>query len=143
VLIGLPACEAGNALIISLAGHEIGHSIWQHYKLEKTLTSEITKTLEDTYKANFSTLVSHLPFLKGQDPIQNLFSATYLGDSLDYLMSQCEEIFCDIIGIRLFGEGFLYSFLYLLAPNRGNRSEYYPTLPSRATYLEDLATASG
>jgi hypothetical protein len=59
-------------------------------------------------------------------------------------MSQCEEIFCDVVGLSLFGEGFLYAFLYLLAPNLGGlRSEHYPTLPSRAAYLADIANSLG
>jgi hypothetical protein len=144
VLIGLPASEAGNALIIPLAGHEIGHSIWQHHELELRLNSEITYTIEQMYTDNFSTLVANHAFLAGTDPLQNLFSATYIGESLEYLMSQCEEVFCDICGILLFGEGFLYSFLYLLGPNVGGlRVEEYPSLPTRANYLTKIAKDLG
>jgi hypothetical protein len=34
MFIGLPSTEAGNSLIIPLAGHEIGHSIWRKKKIE-------------------------------------------------------------------------------------------------------------
>jgi hypothetical protein len=29
MFIGLPACEADNALIVPLTGHELGHSLWR------------------------------------------------------------------------------------------------------------------
>jgi hypothetical protein len=41
VLIGLPASEAGNALILPLAGHELGHSIWSHGQVGSRLESKI------------------------------------------------------------------------------------------------------
>ena len=28
VFIGLPACESANPLLLPLAGHELGHSVW-------------------------------------------------------------------------------------------------------------------
>jgi hypothetical protein len=48
---------------------------------------------------------------------------------------QTEELFCDLLGLRLFGEGFIYSFIYLIAPNLGDRSPDYPSLTARVKAL--------
>src|SRR5271168_2999825 len=37
IFLGLPAFESGNALIIPLAGHELGHWIWRHRGLESQI----------------------------------------------------------------------------------------------------------
>src|SRR5690606_23296168 len=54
---------------------------------------------------------------------------------------QSEELFCDTIGLRLFGESYLYSFLYLIAPNIGDRPNHYPTLAGRVTVLTNACAA--
>src|ERR1700733_2146910 len=41
VLIGLPASESGNALIIPLSGHELGHSVWTTYGLDAKIRPEL------------------------------------------------------------------------------------------------------
>jgi len=38
IFLGLPAFESGNALIIPLAGHELGHWIWRHRGLESQIS---------------------------------------------------------------------------------------------------------
>jgi hypothetical protein len=43
IFLGLPAFESGNALIIPLAGHELGHWIWRHRNLE----TQISISLQD------------------------------------------------------------------------------------------------
>lgn len=144
VFIGLPASETGNALILPLAGHEIGHSMWQHHGLEKKLKPVITQTLERMYVANIAEIEKTFGIKAGPDPLQNLFVAAFLGESMNLLMYQCQEIFCDIVGLGLFGEGYLYAFLYLLAPNLGGpSSHYYPTLGTRAAYLKAIAQDLG
>ena len=144
VFIGLPASEAGNALIVPLAGHEIGHSVWQHHALTAKLKPVITKTLEDMYSSNVKELETRYSYKVADPPLQDLFVMTRLAKSLGLLNKQCEEIFCDLTGLLIFGESYLYSFLYLLAPNVGGKSSpYYPTLETRATYLEAQANKWG
>ena len=41
VLIGLPATESSNPLIIPLAGHELGHSVWKSNRFTEKFTSSI------------------------------------------------------------------------------------------------------
>lgn len=44
VLIGFPAPESGNPLLIPLAGHELGHTVWKG----RSLASKYKKSIEDT-----------------------------------------------------------------------------------------------
>jgi hypothetical protein len=47
-----------------------------------------------------------------------------------------EEVFCDYIGLYVFGQSFLHSFRYLIAPSLGyNRNINYPRLRDRAQYM--------
>jgi hypothetical protein len=52
VFIGLPACEAGNALVLPLAGHELGHSIWRHGGVGASSAATINKTVFSSYLEN-------------------------------------------------------------------------------------------
>ena len=49
VLIGVPAYESSNPLLISLAGHELGHNVWNQQDLGKkydaALRTEVLKAL--------------------------------------------------------------------------------------------------
>ncbi len=48
----------------------------------------------------------------------------------------CEEIFCDFMGIRIFGDAYLCAFKYLVSPNVGVTDlECYPALDDRAAYM--------
>jgi len=53
VLIGVPAFESSNPLLISLAGHELGHNVWNQEDLGKkfdaALRDEVLKALKTTY----------------------------------------------------------------------------------------------
>src|SRR5262249_55869158 len=61
-------------------------------------------------------------------------------DDFAYSIRQCEEVFADFMGLRLFGEGYLHSFEYLIAPFTGEmRSRDYPDMRTRAEFLERAA----
>src|SRR6185437_1729082 len=61
-----------------------------------------------------------------------------------YSLLQCEEAFCDFLGLRLFGESYLQAQAYMLAPNwPGERPLHYPSERQRAEYLVHVATAAG
>ncbi len=62
VLIGLPASESSNALIVPLAGHELGHLLWRKERYKTQFIPEIEgHVIEqiiirwDTYKRLFGT----------------------------------------------------------------------------------------
>ena len=58
---------------------------------------------------------------------------SYWTPASNLALSQTEEVFCDFLGVRLFGECFLNSFEYLIAPNVGRaRHPSYPEIAKRA-----------
>jgi hypothetical protein len=63
-----------------------------------------------------------------------------------YLLAQrqLEEVFCDFMGVYVFGQAFLHSFRYLIAPSLGEaRSILYPRPRSRAEYMQEAAASDG
>jgi len=56
VLIGLPASEAASALLLPLAGHELGHAVWRNLGIEGSAASTLQHQCDLLYlqdKANF------------------------------------------------------------------------------------------
>jgi hypothetical protein len=52
--------------------------------------------------------------------------------------------FCDFVGLRLFGESYLYAFSYLLSPNHaGQRPLTYPAMITRVNNLERASAKYG
>lgn len=140
MFIGLPSTEASNSLIIPLAGHEIGHSIWRKKQDRSAALANLDKTLQkslvEAYVANWKDFQKTFNITNAsQDLLTDLFLRNIWTQSYKLATRQIEEIFCDIIGLRIFGEGFLYSFLYLIAPNIGDRAPHYPALVSRVGVL--------
>lgn len=140
VLVGLPVSEAGNPLIAPLAGHELGHNIW--YRLDK---------LRDHFDAQVSARIS--ASIKSDDLWPKFSKAFRLEkqEEIDqddlfqplspwqiakqWALSHCEEMFCDFIGLAIFGESYLHAFQYLIAPGGGFRSATYPSMRDRVDAL--------
>jgi len=84
---------------------------------------------------------------KTMEPKEKLLSDLFLlnvwTQSYRLALRQTEELFCDAIGLRLFGESFLYSFIYLIAPNLGERAPHYPTLTARVSILNSASVRFG
>jgi hypothetical protein len=143
VLIGMPSSESSNALILPLAGHELGHSIWRNEKLENKWAAEVRQHSRDQLKLRWPTFQNAFPEHSNLKPTEdvlsnNLFLVHVQSDIVGLSLSQIEEIFCDAIGIQLFGASFAYAFHYLLAPSLGGtRPLEYPPLTSRAEFLEN------
>lgn len=147
VVLGLPRSEAANALAAPLAGHELGHNVWsqqvlaEHFRADAM--NEIRRTIADNWK-QFSDATG----LTDQSQLDDLIGQTHLSQPYKSCMAQAEEIFCDLIGLFLFGESFLLAFQYLLSPGlvRGDLSdEYceYPRIKDRVAVLEKFATGAG
>ncbi len=147
VLIGLPAQESGNPLLIPLAGHELGHSLWKQKDLGSSLKQELLSAIAKGIRAQWDTFRVLYPKLKNADKatLENTVSVySFVRPVLDAATKQCEESFCDALGVRLFGVAYLRAFAYLLAPNwSGTRSIRYPNSSARAHALVDAATAYG
>jgi hypothetical protein len=145
VLIGLPASEAASALLVPLAGHELGHAVWRN----RGLSSDIQLTLDAQIAILFDAdLSSFKKIFSDYDP-DDVFKREMLPDSksqaLEYAEYQAEEMFCDLFGYALFGASYLHAFAFILAPGVGGRyrSGKYPAYSKRIQVISDVAKAEG
>lgn len=141
VLIGFPAQESSNPLLIPLSGHELGHAVWASRGLEHQfrppIQSEILGYIEDHWQEY------HDLFLGVSSPAEldtNLFARRTWLRALHWALKHVEESFCDFIGIRLYGTSYLRAFAYLLSPNVSSpRSTNYPDSMVRVHNLTKAA----
>lgn len=140
VLLGLPAFESGNPLLIPLAGHELGHTAWDVQALKGDFDAQVllfihsyVKDHPKEYETAFGEVESGDLFLR-----KNVLPAHL------WAMSQIEETFCDCLGVRLFGEAFIHAFAYLLLPWFSDRRVcYYPNMQQRFSNLRQAAEHFG
>jgi hypothetical protein len=135
VLIGTPAPEAGNVLITPLAGHEIGHSIWHRFDLEKSLSGEVNRA---TLKALQVSEVRRKRLLLEQG-IDELGINILRGRCSSHALRQLEEIVSDLFGLQVFGSAYLYAFEYLLAPSGYPQDIDYPSEKRRLEIMRQAA----
>jgi hypothetical protein len=136
ILLGFPASESGNPLLIPLAGHEFGHTKWQLSDFKQDIVQKIKKqlfTLAEQRAADFETL------FECDFNLDDLFVQEILKPPFQLALSQSEETFCDFFGLRLFGESYLHAFAYLLTPGGLLRALTYPSLRERIANLESAA----
>lgn len=141
VLIGLPAPESDNPLLVPLAGHELGHPVWQSRGLVNRVSSKIETTIVTEIKGNRWRRFSKLfPEVKKVDLTVGLAARQTWQPAYEWALLQAEETFCDMFGLRLFAESYLHSFAYLLAPNQGGqRPVAYPNMRRRVEQLVQAA----
>jgi hypothetical protein len=154
VLIGLPAPESSNPLLLPLAGHELGHSLWRAHNLGDDLH-------RDAVGAVFTSIISHkdefskvyhseindldLPTASLREFTDFLKNNIRLfTNAIDLATSQAEETFCDFAGLRLFGVSYLKAFAYLASPRVSRqRDESYPRMTTRVRNLVETAPRFG
>mgnify|MGYP001557983443 CR=1 FL=1 len=141
VLIGIPAPESANPLLLPLAGHELGHTVWVAKKVCDQVKVGMTEAILTGLTAKFDEFnqYTRLSLSRPEDLVGNLFALTEVKDILEWAVRQGEETFCDLLGLRLFGEAYLFAFAYLLAPGSGDRIPWYPSLTERVGYLVQAA----
>lgn len=135
ILIGTPAPESGNPLLIPLAGHEVGHSAWRMYgcsPLYARMANQAVKEEIDRNKEAGKALLEAAP-LKALDKDR------VINQCAGHVMEQLEEIFCDLFGLYLFGYGFIAAFDYLLGPGGHVRGLDYPSDDQRMAILVEAA----
>jgi hypothetical protein len=141
LLIGMPAPESDNALILPLAGHELGHSAWVNENFENKYAATVQTRAKDFIKTNVVAFKLAYPEhntlnITEEELLGNIFLAHIITDIKALALSHIEEIFCDGVGLTLFGKSFAYAFHYLLAPGVGGmRSPNYPQLSTRARFM--------
>jgi hypothetical protein len=141
-LIGLPAPESSNPFLLPLAGHELGHTLWRNYFISRSIGRSIEDKLISEIQARWkSDFASYFNGISETDIGSNLFAISQWRPALTWALKQCEEYFCDFIGLRIFGKAYLYAFAYLLSPQQAKRSNgNYPALHLRAQCLVDAAS---
>lgn len=135
--IGLPATESENVLIIPLTGHELGHSVWRVHKVAEMLAAQVKTAVLQSCDEHWA----HLERVVGRPLDRSRLETDLELRSLwvtpfQWSMRQCEEVFCDLLGIRIFGQSYLHAFEYLVSPNFGpSRVDWYPPLDRRIHYM--------
>lgn len=139
VFVGIPATETQNALLTPVAGHELGHAAWRSAGADRPI-------LRKVFAEAVAQITSHWEEVKGHfkvpqtDIALDLDALSVWRPLLEYSNRQAEEVFCDLLGLRIFGTSFLHTFRYLLAPDLGTRpSPLYPSPQVRAGYLVKAA----
>lgn len=142
VLIGVPAFESSNPLLIALAGHELGHNIWAKEKISQDFEAKLkNNVLNEIRGKHWIDFHSYCPTADKTNLESNMFVQKAWVPALTFARRQLEEVFCDMIGLRLFGNSYLYAFAYLLAPGPpGERTPIYPKIHDRIAYLLDACT---
>ena len=139
LFVGLPAWEASNPLLIPLAGHEFGHALWNQRRLNKIVENKLSQKAFAIIRNNWTKYQELFDGIKLEDIKDTLFVYQIL-DSITYSLKQSEEVFCDCIGLFLFGKSYLHAFAYLLSPTLGNRRSYeYPSMLKRVQYLQQIS----
>jgi hypothetical protein len=144
VLLGMPSSESPNALVLPLAGHELGHSVWRNEQLENKFAAVVQDEARAYLKTNWSTFIHAFPEHSQIQPTDdelsnNMFLNFVISNVMQIALSQIEEIFCDGVGAHLFGQSYALAFHYLLAPSLGGvRTTEYPTMQNRADFIATL-----
>jgi hypothetical protein len=138
VLIGFPAPESANPLLVPLAGHELGHTVWSSnnygskYKnlIEQRIIDDIEKRSDDYQK------LFPIDNLKSGEAETNIFVRQRIALASAWALRQAEEYFCDFLGLYLFDEAYLHAFAYLISPSPGGeRAVFYPKVKNRVARM--------
>lgn len=152
VFIGMPATESSNPFIIPLAGHEIGHSVWNRsedllIQFRKKSLPRLAKIILDKWPPPLKDFESKIkPKIAANsnpldDPeIYQLVDLVYR----KYFFFHAAETFCDFLGLRIFGKSYLYAFAFWISPNfRAERPLIYPPMLTRVQNLLRAAKRYG
>jgi hypothetical protein len=141
VLLGMPATESSNALLLPLTGHELGHSVWTNENLENKWAANVEQKIREYLIREKASFHDAFPAFAGgkiddQEFSTDMFLKLTVEDISPLILGQMEETFCDAVGLKIFGDSFVQAFHYLLAPGFGvDRSLFYPPLPTRAKFM--------
>ena len=144
-LIGLPASESSNALIIPLAGHELGHLVWRNGRYEQEIQGTAARHIVDELESRWEECRRYIPAASSVDQlVTDLIVVTMWLPAVNWCVRQCQELFCDILALRIFAEGYLHAFQYILSPYLGERrAPTYPAILNRVKYLEKASASFG
>ena len=98
ILIGMPAPESGNALVLPLAGHELGHSAWVNDGLETKHAPPVESLAREYIRRNDSSFKRAFPehaelTITEDEVVGNIFISRIVADIVLCALGQIEEIF--------------------------------------------------
>jgi len=140
VLIGLPASESGNPLLVPLAGHELGHTTWQLSKLKDKFSGKLMDAIFENIEARWNEFEHIFHPIPVADLRGNLFVSNALTTFHLSALAQAEETFCDFLGIRIFAESYFYAYSYLISP--GTTWERSLEYPKELTRINNMILAA-
>lgn len=145
VMIGTPAPESSNPLLLPLAGHELGHTYWNNAGLDLQVDDLLGQRFPLVLQQHFQEFqtFTHKSYESVTQAMQDLIVLPELEEMRSWALHQAEEMFCDFLGLALFGESYLSAFAYLLAPGVKERLELYPAMRTRAKNLVAAAQPQG
>lgn len=145
VLIGLPASEAASALLVPLAGHELGHAVWRNRGLFSPIQVTLDAHIKKSFSHNMQEFKRHFPDYDENDVFNRTLLEQAQDEALEYAELQAEELFCDLFAYALFGVSYLHAFVFILAPGAsgGHRSGKYPTYSKRISVIQEVARSEG
>lgn len=144
VLIGLPASEAASALLVPIAGHELGHAVWRNRGLSSNLQITLDFHCNNRFQANLPEFKRTFPQYDEADVFNREILTDSISEALEFAELQAEEIFCDLFAYALFGPGYVHAFAFILAPSPGGyRTGKYPTYSTRIAIISDIAKREG
>lgn len=144
LMIGLPAPESSNPLLLPLAGHELGHALWRTNGLAREIQPQVKAAVIAAIGDRWSEYTQLFgPVASPDELITNLYELEKWEPASAWTLAQAEETFCDFAGLLLFGASFFNAFAYLLSPAFGRRALTYPPLLERALNLVWAAQANG
>jgi hypothetical protein len=143
-LLRLPASEAASALLLPLAGHEIGHAVWRNLGIEGSVASTLQYRCVDLYSHAMPNFQKVFSDYDPNDMVSRDILPSAIGESVEYGVRQAEEIFCDLFAYAIFGASYLHAFAYIVAPGSGGvRDPHYPSHASRISVVSEMAAAEG
>ena len=109
--------------MLPLAGHELGHTIWNLKDFETKFDSNLEQHVLSAIAADKSSYQKYFPNhqIKSSDTAielnVNIFVKRTIAPVLKLALARAQEYFCDSVGVYLFDQAFLHSYAYLVSPS--------------------------
>jgi hypothetical protein len=143
VLIGLPASEAASALLLPLAGHELGHAVWRNLGIGGSVAATLQYRCDDLYSSDMPAFKKVFADYDPNDMVNRDILPDAIAESVEYGVRQAEEIFCDLFSYAIFGASYLHAFAYIVAPGSSVRDPKYPFNATRISVVSKVASGEG
>lgn len=135
VLLGLPASESNNSLLVPMAGHELGHVIWQRHGHGVTQTNAIETAVLNEIRTRWDDVQDKFEIDDEGQLETDVPVVQWRASLVETVRLRSEEVFCDVVGVYLFGASYAGAFVHLLAPGWDQQRENYPPDWQRAEII--------